>query len=85
MAAENRTWGEERIAAEILLKLSIRQCMTNSKIREHSLPVVQSCSDPTVRDLAVLFLHLLATLPARRVRQYLACAKTYGQSGRRSV
>jgi len=37
-------------------------CMANSKIREHSLPVSQSWPHGAVRDLAVIFLHLLATV-----------------------
>ncbi len=37
-------------------------CMASSKIREHSLPVLQSWQHCAVRDLSVLFLHLLATV-----------------------
>ena len=36
--------------------------MANSKSREHSLRVLRSCYDCAVRDLAVLILHLLATV-----------------------
>jgi len=29
MATANRTWGEERIASELLVKLGIRVCLAN--------------------------------------------------------
>jgi hypothetical protein len=48
--------------------------MASSKIREHSLPVSQSWWDCGVRDLVVLFLHLLATV-----------ARLAGPGGTRSV
>ena len=48
--------------------------MANSKIREHLLLGSRSCYDCAVRDLAVLFLHLLATV-----------ARLAGPGGARSV
>jgi hypothetical protein len=49
-------------------------CMANSKIREHFLHVPRSCEDCAVRDLAVLLLHLVATV-----------ARVAGPGGARSV
>lgn len=48
--------------------------MANSEIREHPLRVSRTCYDCVVRDLAVLVLHLLATV-----------ARLAGPGGARSV
>ena len=57
----------------ILVSIGIL-CMANSKIGQHSLGGSRSCWDRPVRDLAVLFLHLLATV-----------ARLAGPGGARSV
>lgn len=51
-----------------------RVCMANSKFREHFARVPRSCEDCAVRDLAVLLLHLPATV-----------ARLAGPGGARSV
>jgi predicted nucleic acid-binding protein len=60
------------MVADGALKLIL--CMANSKIREYFLRVLGSCYDCAVRDLAVLVMHLLATV-----------ARLAGPGGARSV